>query len=261
MGLPCSPLVIATNSNDILHRFMTTGTYSKEPVQGAAASCGIANDGAKAHSSGVRETLSPAMDILISSNFERLLACLAFDFYSSSSHPDTATKLQIGRSQVGTWLQDLKTKGGFTVDPAILAAAQTDFSSERVDDDETISTIRSAYSSFFPQVANSEGTTGKTGGYILDPHSAIGIAASLRSIPKHKPPVYTISLATAHPAKFANAVDLALKAEEGYSFDDVLPQQFKDLEKMPRRVEAIGKDERLEKVRDLIMQKVPSSGR
>ena len=263
MGLPSSQFVIATNSNDILHRFMTTGTYSKEPIHGAAASGGIPKDGALAHSSGVKETLSPAMDILVSSNFERLLAYLAFDFYSNCPNPDTDTKLQIGRTHVSKWLQDLKTHGGFTVDPAILEAAQKDFSSERVDDEETIETIRTAYSTFFPTIDNnSEGTTGKTGGYILDPHSAIGIAASLRSLTESSPPKeYTISLATAHPAKFANAVDLALRGEEGYSFDDVLPQQFKDMEHMPRRVEAIGKNGRFEKVRDLISQRVPQSAK
>lgn len=239
---------------------MTSGLYSKEPVHGAEAQGGIPNDGAKAHLSGVRETLSPAMDILVSSNFERLLACLAFDFYSGSSNPSTEEKQRIGRSQVGKWLQELKTTGSFKVDEAILKAAEKDFSSERVDDEETLHTIRYAYSTFFPKVSDREGTTGKMGGYIVDPHSAVGIASSLKSIPESSPTGFTISLATAHPAKFANAVDRALTGQEGYSFDDVLPQQFKDLKNMERRVEHIGKDDRLAKIRSLILDRVPASG-
>lgn len=68
MGLPLTNLVIATNSNDILHRFMTTGTYSKQPLDGPSAEGGITKDGVKACSAGVQETLSPAMDILASSS-------------------------------------------------------------------------------------------------------------------------------------------------------------------------------------------------
>lgn len=257
MGLPCSRLVIATNSNDILDRFMTSGIYSKEPVHDTEANGGILEDGAKAHTSGVKETLSPAMDILVSSNFERLLACLAFSFYSSSPSPTAEEKQNIGHSYVRIWLQELRSTGRFTVDPAILSAAQEEFSSERVDDEETITTIRSAYSTFSPDIPDSEGTTGKTGGYILDPHSAIGIAASLRSMSMSASEDYTISLATAHPAKFANAVDLALDGAKGYNFNDVLPHEFKHLETMPRRVEPIGKAERLEKVKSLINERVP----
>ena len=256
MGLPCSRLVIATNNNDILHRFMTTGTYSKRPVYGAEASGGSAKDGVEADASGAKGTWSPAMDILVSSNFERLLAFLAYEVYSGSSSPDTEVRLQIGRSQVSKWLQDLKTTGGFTVNPGILAAAREDFSSERVNNDETIETIKSSYLAFFPKVANSEGTTGKTGGYILDPHSAIGIAASLRSISSTE---YTVSLATAHPAKFEDAVHRALMDQEGYSFDDMKPQKFKELEDMESKVKSIGRDERLEKVKSLIIEEIPGS--
>ena len=256
MGLPCSRLVIATNNNDILHRFMTTGTYSKRPVYGAEASGGSTRDGVEADASGVKGTWSPAMDILVSSNFERLLAFLAYEVLSGSPNPDTEARLQIGRSHVSKWLQDLKTTGGFTVDPALLAAAREDFSSERVDNDETIGTIKSSYLTFFPKVENSEGTTGKTGGYILDPHSAIGIAASMKSISSTE---YTISLATAHPAKFEDAVHKSLTGQTGYSFDDMKPQQFKEMDYMESRVRSIGKDDRLENVKSLIIEKIPAS--
>jgi threonine synthase len=85
MGLPAEKLVIATNSNDILHRFWESGRYEKNPVHGKEAQGGIPEDGAKAHEGGVKETLSPAMDILVSSNFERLLWFLAYDVYSTNS--------------------------------------------------------------------------------------------------------------------------------------------------------------------------------
>ena len=195
------------------------------------------------------------MDILVSSNFERLLACLAFEHYSDSPKPSVAQKVQIGNSQVKTWLSDLKSAGGFSVEADILNAAQHDLVSARVDDDETIATIRHAYSTFSPRIRDSEGTTGKIGGYILDPHSAIGVAASLA----HKPfeEGYTISLATAHPAKFNSAVNQALNGLEGYDFANVLPQKFKDLDRMPRKVEAIGKDDSFQKIKSLICDMVP----
>lgn len=68
MGLPVDKLVIATNENDILDRFWKTGRYEKKPAQGQKAEGGLQVDGVKAHEDGVRETLSPAMDILVSSS-------------------------------------------------------------------------------------------------------------------------------------------------------------------------------------------------
>ncbi len=72
--------------------------------------------------------------------------------------------------------------------------------------------------------------------------------------------VYTISLATAHPAKFAHAVDLALKGQDGYAFEDVLPEVFKGLEGLERRVIGIGGEDLLGQVRKLIEREVPASG-
>ncbi len=67
MGLPLEKLVVATNENDILYRFWRTGYYEKKPVHGVEASGGFTEDGVLAHEDGVKETFSPAMDILVSS--------------------------------------------------------------------------------------------------------------------------------------------------------------------------------------------------
>ena len=255
MGLPISRLVIATNSNDILDRFMNTGNYSKQPISGPKAEGGFAADGVKSHPGGVKETLAPAMDILISSNFERLLAYLAIDIYA----PVGATiedKLKIMQDKVVHWLQELKHQGGFTVDKAILEAARKDFSSERVDDAEILSTTKSIYHSCSPKVAFAEGTTGKNGGYILDPHSAIGVCASLRHVSASSQPANTIALATAHPAKFANAVNEALTGSEGYDFQDILPAQFKAFKDMPKRVKKISGADKLQEIKELMNEKI-----
>lgn len=244
MGLPAEKLVIATNENDILHRFWESGKYEKKPVHGRQAEGGLVEDGVKAHESGVKETLSPAMDILVSSNFERLLWFLAYDVYSTNSDAVSQRRSQAG-DHVRGWLNDLKSKGGFAVDRQILEAAQSDFASYRVSDDETIATIKQVFGA---QSSKS---------YILDPHSAIGIAAARRSAEVAQPPsVHHISLATAHPAKFANAVELALPEQKEYFQEKVLPLEFKGLEDKPRRVSHVKKSEGWQGVRKVVVAEV-----
>jgi threonine synthase len=242
MGLPVEKLVIATNENDILHRFWKTGHYEKKPVHGVEAEGGFEEDGVKAHESGVKETLAPAMDILVSSNFERLLWYLAF---RTSTVDETNRRRMEAGEKVKGWLNELKNEGGFGVNKQILAAAKEQFTSERVSDKQTIQTIRDMYQQTLP--SSSKQTNGHTtppattgtesdGHYILDPHSAIGIAAALRSIDAAPGDVHSIALATAHPAKFSNAVELALKDAPGFSFATVLPEQFVGLEQKKKRV-------------------------
>lgn len=121
-----------------------------------------------------------------------------------------------------------------------------DFESERVSDSETIATIRNVYS--WPNTPGSKG-------YILDPHSAIGVTAALRSA-KASPGVHTVALATAHPAKFNNAVEMALAEEQGFQFKDVLPPQFIGLEDLPRRLTHVQKSGGLDGLRKLIVDAV-----
>ncbi|KAK4238441.1 tryptophan synthase beta subunit-like PLP-dependent enzyme [Achaetomium macrosporum] len=228
MGLPVDKFVIATNENDILDRFWKTGRYEKKPTYGSAAAGGLPEDGVKAHEDGVKETLSPAMDILVSSNFERLLWFLAYEFASSAGMDDEWNKKQAGQ-EVSSWLRDLKVKGGFgPVYKDVLEAARRTFESERVSDQETLDTIRSLY---------------REVGYVLDPHTAVGVEAARRSAARAGAHVPIISLSTAHPAKFAGAVTLALKDEEGFEFDaKVLPPEFVGLDQKEKRVREVEND-------------------
>ncbi|KAI9886327.1 MAG: hypothetical protein M1823_001885 [Watsoniomyces obsoletus] len=262
MGLPVEKLIVATNENDILYRFWKSGHYEKKPVHGVDAEGGRADDGAQAHPEGVKETLSPAMDILVSSNFERLLWYLAFE---ASGRQDVHAARKAAGTMVSDWLRDLKSQGGFGVDPAILELARRDFESERVSDPQTVQTIQDVFASTKAPTTKSTSNGDPNGtalngsthdsdeGYVLDPHSAIGVAAALRSIARHPPPEFHhVALATAHPAKFAHAVDLALHDEAGFSFEAMLPPQFVGLEHKEKRIRLLPRGRGWEGVREMI---------
>lgn len=153
IGLPVEKLIVATNSNDILHRLFSKGEY---------------------HQEGVQETLSPSMDIQISSNLERYLYDLC----------DKDPKI------LQNWMTEFQASGKLTLVGDYLKTAQIQFESVRVDDEETVATISEVHSKH---------------GYLLDPHSAVGYAAARKISPAS--PV--ISLACAHPAKFATAIKQA----------------------------------------------------
>ncbi len=239
MGLPIDKLVIATNENDILDRFWKTGKYEKHAVQGADAEGGLEVDGVKAHTDGAKETLSPAMDILVSSNFERLLWFLAYEFAGTAGMDDVWNKRQACQ-EVTKWLSELKTNGSFgPVYQDVLKSAKRDFDSERVTDPETIETIQALY---------------KKVNYVLDPHTSVGITAANRSIERAET-VPHISLSTAHPAKFSGAVDQALRGEEGFDFEGkVLPVEFVGLEQRERRVTEV--ENNAKKVFELVKAQV-----
>ncbi|UTW54906.1 threonine synthase [Kordiimonas sp. SCSIO 12610] len=156
MGLPINRLIIATNSNDILVRALKTGAY---------------------HQNGVNATLSPSMDIQISSNFERLI----FDLADRNPH------------QVASYMSELQSENGFTLSGDELARLHSSFDAFKVDDAATLETIRTVY---------------ERSGYILDPHSAIGLKAARECASLNAKPC--ITLATAHPAKFSSACEQAI---------------------------------------------------
>ncbi|EDO14577.1 hypothetical protein Kpol_289p2 [Vanderwaltozyma polyspora DSM 70294] len=203
MGLPVEKLVIATNENDILDRFLKTGYYER--------------------SDKVAATLSPAMDILISSNFERLLWFLAREYEANNDD------IKAG-SIVNNWFQQLREQGKFQVDNKIIDGARKDFDSERVSNEETTKTIAEIY----------ERSTNPSK-YIIDPHTSVGICAAERIIAKDKDnTIHYISLSTAHPAKFADAVNESLGKFSGYSFEkDVLPLELKKLSTLPKRLKFV----------------------
>lgn len=139
--------------------------------------------------------------------------------------------------EVAAWYQSLKKTGGFgPVHPDIMEAGRKTFESERVSDPETLETIRAIY--------------GQTK-YVLDPHSAVGAAAAIRSIDGTGIGVTHISLSTAHPAKFSGAVESALKGEADFNFDEqVLPAEFKDLLHKEKRVAFV--DNSWKEVREIV---------
>ncbi|KAF2842267.1 threonine synthase-like protein [Patellaria atrata CBS 101060] len=266
MGLPIAKLVIATNENDILHRFWRTGHYEKKPVHGRDAEGGIVEDGVKAHEDGVKETLSPAMDILVSSNFERLLWFLAYSIYGDSSS-SVEDKRKVAGEHVKRWLEELKTSGGFGVEPQILEAAKQDFESERVSDAQTLETIKNVYSNPLPPIIAKKAVQGSTGtlighNYVLDPHSAIGVTAAYRSVARNPgPTTHHITLATAHPAKFSHAVEKALHGSSSFTFEKVLPEQFIGLEEKEKRLTDVRKELGMEGVREIVVREVEEERR
>lgn len=143
LGLPMEKLIVATNANDILPRFWKTGRYEKadsgDVVEGQEESnqtaiVNGASDGRQA-TGGVAETLSPAMDILVSSNFERLLYYLAREGCTEGAKDEVETK-KMACACVADWMGQLKTKGRVVVPAAAVAFARRDMIAERVSDEQ-----------------------------------------------------------------------------------------------------------------------------
>ncbi|KAG0356090.1 threonine synthase [Podila minutissima] len=216
MGLPTSKLLVATNANDILYRFFCSGVCEKS----------VGEDG------GVHETLSPAMDIVVSSNFERLLWYLARDAAVETSVPEAEKDLKAGQIVDG-WMQDLKQKGRFDTGAKVLAEAKRIFDAGHVSDEETCATIREY---ILPKDASQAP-------YVMDPHTAVGVTAANAVVPQQDSQHVVISLSTAHPAKFSEAVERALKDEPSINFAEffktVSPKEFEGLMTAERRVTVI----------------------
>ena len=180
MGLSIDRLVIATNQNDILHRTFVNGAHVKE---------------------GVTPSISPSMDIQVSSNFERAL-------YFAYNGDAGAIRQQ---------MDALSGEGGFTVSQGALEALRETFASGRASEADTLTTIK---------------RTRQSTGELLCPHSAVGVhvaEAHLDSSPM-------ITLATAHPAKFPDAVEEATGLRPG------LPPRMADLFEREERVTPLAND-------------------
>ncbi|KAJ1979041.1 threonine synthase [Dimargaris verticillata] len=220
LGLPIHRLVVATNANDILYRFFATGRYEK-------ASEADGQGGAGDHSA-VKATHSPAMDILVSSNFERLLWYLAYDHAVSGPEYDGTSRAMAAGKLINDWMYEFKSTGRLVVPSAVHQAAAAMFDSVAVSNQATLDTIRKYHTSAPTKPS-----------YLLDPHTAVGIKAAevlTARNPTEYQEAYNVCLSTAHPAKFSGAVTEALTAGGAtFAFDEVLPPQFVGLLEKPRR--------------------------
>ncbi len=155
MGLPIGRLVLATNENDILCRFFTTGIYRRGEVA---------------------PTLSPSMDIQVASNFERYL------YYQQDENADRVRDM-MNRFAQGEDIRVSPQEDG-SIDGLIVAGRGTR--------QDTLQTIRDIH---------------RQHGYLLDPHTAVGVHVAQAN---RRSGVPMICLATAHPAKFADAIEQAV---------------------------------------------------
>lgn len=179
MGLPIEKLVVATNQNDILDRALKTGEH---------------------RTNGVKPSISPSMDIQVSSNFERVL----FDAYGRDG------------VAVAQLMAEMKT-GGFSISQGALQMLREQFASGRCSEEETSATIRAAFAHT---------------GEVLCPHSAVGFKVAA----DHLGTTPMITLATAHPAKFPDAVEAAMGTRPA------LPARMADLFDRPERLTRLPND-------------------
>lgn len=130
MGLPMDRLVVATNSNDILARFWKTGRYERVELdlQDPKTFAIGAPDGKQCVDAAAKESLSPAMDILVSSNFERLLWYLAYEMVGG--------EVDVTCDMVQSWMKRVKSDGRVELPQTVLELARRDFIAERVSDDQ-----------------------------------------------------------------------------------------------------------------------------
>ncbi|POF34725.1 threonine synthase [Roseibium marinum] len=182
MGLPVEKLIVATNVNDILARTLETGRYEKR---------------------GVTPTISPSMDIQVSSNFERLLA-------EVSGRDGAAVRRMMDR---------LSQSGSFGIEKAPLDAMRSVFGAGRCNEHETAATIAETW---------------KEAGYLLDPHTAIGVHVAKEHDDGSVPMVV---LGTAHPAKFPDAV------EKASGIRPELPENLKDMMIAEERQQVLAADQ------------------
>jgi len=182
MGLPIDQLAIATNSNDILARTLDTGRYAS----GRAVA-----------------TLSPSMDIQVSSNFERLL----FDLGGRSG------------AQVRDYMDSFQQDAGFELRVDHWAKLRASFVADRVNDGETSAVMQRVF---------------KRTGYVPDPHTAVGLEVAQRKLGAGLTP--TVTLATAHPVKFGAAVEAAC------GITPVLPPHMANLFDREERYEVLPSD-------------------
>ena len=193
MGLPVDKLLLATNENNILTRFINSSDYSL----GAVVS-----------------TVSPSMDIQNASNFERYL------FHLFAEDPVRLKEA----------FAELKEHGRISCAPDEMELVRKDFCSASVNQADTLQMIRDFHADT---------------GYLLDPHTAVGVKAALDLFP---PDSARVCLATAHPAKFSETV------EQSLGFQVPAPESVKELYGKPTRCEIMDAD--IDKVRQFLIDQI-----
>ncbi|HEX7967926.1 MAG TPA: threonine synthase [Stellaceae bacterium] len=199
MGLPISELIIGTNRNDILARFINQGTMTIQ---------------------GVEPSLSPSMDIQVSSNFERLL-------FEIKERNGAAVADAIAR---------FRQTGSLPASKAEWQGARRLFSAHRVDDAATRATIAETW---------------RSTGELVDPHSAVALAAAQAARQDRAAPM--VALACAHPAKFPDAVESATGQRPK------LPPRLADLMSRPERIAVLPND--LRAVENYVRAHAPAAGK
>jgi len=179
MGTPISQFVVASNRNDILTQFLTTGSMTIGEVH---------------------PTLSPNMDIKVSSNLERLL----FEIHGRDG------------GAIADLMSKFRADGTVSVDSERLALLSDHWSAARVDDAGTAATIAEIF---------------RRTGMLIDPHTAVGFAAA-RAV-RAEADVPMVVLGTAHPAKFPDAVESAT------GIRPQLPPHLADLFERPEQFDVV----------------------
>lgn len=184
-------LVLATNENNLLTRFVLNGDYSLGSVV---------------------QTISPSMDIQVASNFERYLYFL----------------FEEDAQKTAQAMQSFAETGKLHFDQALLERIQKDFAAKSAGEKETLATISAFY---------------RDHDYILDPHTAVGVNAALAAL---RPSTPMVCLATAHPAKFGEAVNNAIGC------NPETPASFADLTQRPARCEIL--EAKVETIKNYLAQ-------
>lgn len=196
MGIPIQRLICASNINYVLTDFINSGIYDRQRD--------------------FTRTISPSMDILISSNLERLL----FEVIGHDA------------GKVAGWMRDLQTRGCYEVDHQVMTQIQAIFWAGYANDEETRATIRSVW---------------ENNGYLLDTHTAVGVNVYQQYLGSSRDQTTTIIASTASPYKFSQSVAEAImgtdrlqgrdefaiaRVLEGYTGQPI-PAGLRDIEKRP----------------------------
>ena len=191
LGLPIDKLIVATNKNDILHRAISGGDYTQKKVE---------------------ETNTPSMDIQIASNFERLL----YDVKDCNSE---ATKNVMSKIKNNT----------YQIDNIDLDKIKKNFTSEMLNENETISMIKDIY---------------EKNKVVVDPHTAVGIGAARKLGLEQN----CVVLSTAHPCKFPKAI------EDAISKTEKLPDSLKYVYDKEEKFKVLSND--INKVKDYVTNSI-----